>query len=108
MAKVRNGVLSVVLVGLLALLAIVIGESASGNVAGVIIGIVFGVATAIPVGLLVALIMRDRTARPRVTHNDNRQVIFYIQHADGRLERMDEAQARQIAAPVNGVVKVTR
>lgn len=109
MRRRRNVVLSVVLVGLLAALTIALGQSASGNAADVIIGVVFGVATAIPAGLLVALILRDRTERPRVTHNhDNRQVIIYLQHADGRLERLDDAQARQIVAPTNGVVKVTR
>lgn len=107
--RVRNAVLSVVLVGLLVALTILIGESASANAADVIIGVVFGVATAVPLGLLVALILRERTSRPRVTHHhDNRQVIVYLQHADGSLERLDEAQARQIAAPLNGVVKVTR
>ncbi len=104
----RHFMLSVVLFGLLALLAILIGESASGNAADVIIGVVFGVATAIPVAFLVALILRDRTARPRVTHNDNRQVVIYLQHADGTLEQLDEKRARQIAAPVNSVVKVAR
>lgn len=100
------------LMGLLLLLVIVIGESTSQNIADIIVAVVFGVAVAIPMSLLVALILRDhRPQGPRVERHvhqhDERQVIIFIQHPDGTLERMTEQQARQIAAP-NGVMQVTR
>lgn len=93
-----------VIVGLAAL-GVILGLAAGEAGASVAVGVIFGVAAAVPTALAIALV--DRGRRQQVHHHDQRQVIIYFQHADGRLERLNEEQVRRIAAPAS-VVNVTR
>ena len=80
------------------ILAATLSETAGERGAAMMVGILFLAILAIPTSLAIALLSRTLTRRPytKQVHNDNRQIIVFVQMPSGEYTKVEGEEAKRL------------